>query len=248
MRWLWLSLLAVPLAAGIGAGVAPRSHAAGAAVSTAASTRDVATIYRQDCAVCHGGDGRGSQRGPSLVGSGRAGVDYYLTTGRMPLGSPDEIPRRHSPKYSPRTIRALVDYVWNLTGRTGPDIPRVDLRRADIAEGGELYRLNCAACHSWAATGGALTKRQAPSLEESTPTQIAEAMRVGPGWMPKFGEAAIDHAQLSDVVGYAKYAAHPNNRGGTPLAHVGPLAEGAVSVFIGLGLLLFFTLWIGTRE
>jgi ubiquinol-cytochrome c reductase cytochrome c subunit len=246
MRWLWASLIAVPLAAGLAAATAAHgSVAAGAAV---AAPRDVGTVYRQDCAVCHGGTGTGSARGPSLVGAGRASVDYYLTTGRMPLEDPDDIPRRHKPPYSPATIHALVDYVWELTGRTGPDIPKVDLRHADIAQGGELYRLNCAACHSWAGTGGALTKRQAPSLEPSTPTQIAEAVRVGPGWMPAFGTAAINDSQLADVVAYARYAAHPDNRGGAELGHVGPLAEGAVSVFIGLGLLLLFTLWIGTRE
>jgi ubiquinol-cytochrome c reductase cytochrome c subunit len=145
-------------------------------------------------------------------------------------------------------IRALVDYAWELTGRTGPDIPHVDLRHAGIARGGELYRLNCAACHSWAGTGGALTERQAPSIAPSTPTQIAEAIRVGPGWMPHFGTAAITDSQLPDVVAYARYSAHPNNRGGQPLGHVGPLAEGAVSVFVGLGLLLLFTRWIGTRD
>jgi ubiquinol-cytochrome c reductase cytochrome c subunit len=205
-------------------------------------------VYREDCAVCHGGDGNGSERGPTLVGSGRASVDYYLSTGRMPLDQPDDVPRRHPPKYSRATIRALVDYVWELTGRTGPDIPHLDLQRADIARGGELYRLNCAACHSWAGTGGALSKREAPSIAPSTPTEIAEAVRTGPGWMPAFGTAAISDSQLSDVVAYARYAAHPDNHGGLPLGHVGPLAEGAVSVFVGLGLLLLFTRWIGTRD
>jgi ubiquinol-cytochrome c reductase cytochrome c subunit len=243
MRWLWASLIAVPLAAGLAAATAaPRSGAA------ATAPRDVATVYREDCAVCHGGEGQGSDRGPTLVGAGRAAVDYYLSTGRMPINDPDDIPRRHRPKYSATMIRALVDYVWELTGRSGPDIPRVDLRAANIARGGELYRLNCAACHSWAGTGGELTERQAPSIKPSTPTQIAEAVRVGPGWMPQFGTAAIPDAQLPDVVAYARYAAHPDNRGGTPLGHVGPLAEGAVSVFVGLGLLLLFTRWIGTRD
>lgn len=237
-----MPLLAVPFAAGLAAvTLAPRS---GAAVSK----REVATTYRQDCAVCHGGAGQGSDRGPSLVGAGRASVDYYLSTGRMPLDEPDDIPHRHEPRYRAALRRALVDYVWELTGRTGPDIPHVDLRGADLAPGGELYRLNCAACHSWAGTGGALTERQAPSLQRSTPTQIAEAVRTGPGWMPRFGAAAIDDSQLADVVAYTRYATRPDNRGGLALGHVGPLAEGAVAVFVGVGLLLLFTRWIGTRE
>jgi ubiquinol-cytochrome c reductase cytochrome c subunit len=245
MRWAWLSLLALPLAVGAAAaGAAPRASAG----PRPAATGDIPTVYRQDCAVCHGGRGEGSERGPSLVGAGRASLYYYLSTGRMPLQRPDEVPHRSTPRYDAATIDALVDYVWDLTGRTGPDVPHVDLARADVANGGDLYRLNCAACHSWAGTGGALSEREAPSIRESTPTQIAAAVRTGPGWMPAFGTAAIDDRQLSDVVAYARYAAHPNNRGGAPLGHVGPLAEGAVSVFVGLGLLLLCTRWIGTRE
>jgi ubiquinol-cytochrome c reductase cytochrome c subunit len=243
MRWLWASLIALPLVAGLAA-----ASASPGPVAAAGAPRDVGTIYRQDCAVCHGGDGAGTGRGPTLVGAGRASLYYYLSTGRMPLDEPDDEPRRHPPKYSAAIIRALVEYVWDLTGRTGPDVPRIDLRGADIARGGELFRLNCAACHSWAGTGGALSKRQAPSIKPSTPAQIAAAVRVGPGWMPAFGTAAISDRQLSDVVAYARYASHPDNRGGLPLGHVGPLAEGAVSVFVGLGLLLLFTRWIGTRD
>jgi ubiquinol-cytochrome c reductase cytochrome c subunit len=242
MRWAWVPLLAVPFAAGLAAvTLAPRS-------SAAVNERDVASTFRRDCAVCHGGTGEGSDRGPSLTGVGRASLDYYLSTGRMPLDNPDAIPSRHRPRYDAPLRRALVDYVWNLTGRGGIDTPRVDLAHADLAAGGELYRLNCAACHSWAGTGGALTKRQAPSLAPSTPTQIAQAVRTGPGWMPAFGSAAIDGRQLDDLVAYTRYATHPNNRGGLALSHVGPLAEGAVGVFVGVGLLLLFTRWIGTRE
>jgi ubiquinol-cytochrome c reductase cytochrome c subunit len=259
MRWGWLPLLAVPIAAGLAAVTfAPRSSAAVASVSSeavasvsseaVASPGTVASTYRRDCAVCHGGNGEGSDRGPSLTGVGRASVDYYLSTGRMPLDNPDSVPSRHRPRYDAALRHALVDYVWNLTGRGGEDIPHLDLAHADLANGGELFRLNCAACHSWAGTGGALTKRQAPSLAPSTPAQIAEAVRTGPGWMPAFGHAAIDDAQLADLVAYTRYATHPDNRGGLALSHVGPLAEGAVGVFVGVGLLLLFTRWIGTRE
>src|SRR4051794_18023823 len=43
------------------------------------------TVYLRDCAVCHGADARGTSFGPSLQGVGRAALDYWLTTGRMPL-------------------------------------------------------------------------------------------------------------------------------------------------------------------
>src|SRR4051812_48639914 len=46
---------------------------------------DVRTVYLRDCAVCHGADARGTVDGPSLQGVGRASVDYWVSTGRMPL-------------------------------------------------------------------------------------------------------------------------------------------------------------------
>jgi ubiquinol-cytochrome c reductase cytochrome c subunit len=208
----------------------------------------LARIYRADCAVCHGGDGSGSDRGPSIRGVGKAALDYYLSTGRMPLRNPGDTPLRSTPRYPEPVIRALVDYIAALTGGGGPDVPRVDLAHANVANGGVIFRLNCAACHSWAGTGGALSTRVAPTIRPATPQQIADAIRVGPGEMPKFGTAAISDRELADVVAYARYASHPTNRGGAPLSHVGPLAEGAVSIFVALGLLLLFTRWIGTRE
>src|SRR5437764_61336 len=84
---------------------------------------DVNQIFLADCAICHGADGRGTNRGPTLVGVGRASLDYYLTTGRMPitdpncfLANPDQEIERHKPYYSPDVITALEDHVEGLTG------------------------------------------------------------------------------------------------------------------------------------
>lgn len=216
----------------------------------APTSADVVRTWLADCAVCHGGDGRGTFRAPSLEGAGPALVDYELSTGRMPLpptaGSTTKT-RRHRPAYDAATIRALVDYVAGLTGG-GEPIPRVDVSRSDLAEGGNQFRLQCAACHAWAGDGGGLLHREAPSLHASTPVQIAEAVRAGPGVMPAFGQAALDDRQLADVVAYVRYLDKPKDRGGDPLWHLGPMAEGAVAWILGIGLLLLVTVWIGERE
>jgi ubiquinol-cytochrome c reductase cytochrome c subunit len=65
--------------------------------------------------------------------------------------------------------------------------------------------------------------------------------------MPKFGTAAVPAGQLDDVVGYVHYLDHPQNRGGVPLWYLGPVAEGAVAIVLGLGLLLVLIRWIGSR-
>ncbi len=46
---------------------------------------DARLVYLRDCAGCHGADAKGTSKAPTLEGWGRAGVDYALTTGRMPL-------------------------------------------------------------------------------------------------------------------------------------------------------------------
>jgi ubiquinol-cytochrome c reductase cytochrome c subunit len=224
-------------------------------------------IYLRDCAVCHGSDGAGTPRGPSLTGVGRASVDYWVSTGRMPLTTPvgrDPLPpyrqlpppdrgfdssapaTRRKPAYPPDAIRALVDYVASL-GPGGPDIPVVDVAAGDLARGGEIFRLQCAACHAWAGDGGALLRREAPSLHQSTPTQIAEAIRVGPGNMPAFGSAAVTDADLDALVSYVRYLDHPRDRGGNPLWHLGPVAEGLIAWVLAMGSITLAVRWMGER-
>lgn len=208
---------------------------------------EVRLVFLRDCATCHGPEGRGTTRGPAIAGVGRASVDYMLSTGRMPIDQPDEKLRRRAPKYGPAARRAIVDYVSRFSFG-GVDIPAVRLRGANIAEGGSLFRLHCAACHSWAGEGGALLHREAPTLLESSVTEIAEAIRVGPSSMPAFGTAALDDRQLASVVAYVRSLRHPRDRGGLPLWHLGPLPEGAVAWVLGMGLLVLATQWIGERN
>jgi ubiquinol-cytochrome c reductase cytochrome c subunit len=55
-------------------------------------------LYAQSCSGCHGEDLRGRKgQGPPLVGAGAAAVDFYLSTGRMPIASPTDEPVRADP-------------------------------------------------------------------------------------------------------------------------------------------------------
>jgi ubiquinol-cytochrome c reductase cytochrome c subunit len=65
--------------------------------------------------------------------------------------------------------------------------------------------------------------------------------------MPSFGSAAVTEDQLNDVVGYVRYLDHPDNRGGNPLWQIGPVAEGAIALIVGLGALLLCARFIGER-
>jgi ubiquinol-cytochrome c reductase cytochrome c subunit len=223
-------------------------------------------LYLRDCATCHGADATGTAFGPDLVGVGRAAVHYYVSTGRMPLvqsarsdakgrprqlapgrfaPDPDARVERHASPYTAGEMTALIDYTSALVG--GPDVSGISLTAGNVAIGGELFRLQCAACHSWAGEGGALLHREAPNLMRATPLQTAEAVRVGPGAMPAFGAAAITDAQLADLAAYVHRLQRPSDPGGSSLWHLGPVSEGAVAWIIGLGVLLLFIRWIGER-
>lgn len=207
----------------------------------------IAQTYLADCAMCHGRFGEGTVRAPSLQGVGAAYVDYMLSTGRMPLKAGQDPTKRHTPSYSPEVIAQLVDYVASFAPGGFP-VPKPDVAGADVANGGELYRLNCAACHQSVGSGGALLDREAPPLHSATAVQVAEAVRVGPGQMPAFGTAALSDSDVADVAAYVTTVLHnPKDRGGIPIWHLGPVPEGAVAIVVGLGLLVLFAVWTEGR-
>jgi ubiquinol-cytochrome c reductase cytochrome c subunit len=215
------------------------------AATPAAAAIDARQLFQRDCAVCHGADAKGTDRGPTLEGWGRAGTDYALTTGRMPLPEPGAATERRPPKYDAATITALEDYIATLVPG-GPDVPHIDPRAGDLATGGSAYRAQCAACHQWSGDGGALLHREAPPLGASTPTQVAEAVRLGPGTMPIFSAAALTDSDLAGVVRYVGYLDEPDDRGGQPLWHLGPVAEGAIGL-VAVALLVVVVRLIGSR-
>ena len=73
-------------------------------------------LYLEHCASCHGEQGQGSQRGPSLVGVGPASTDFQLSTGRMPVSQEVPQARRGAPVFSADDIAALVGQVASFGG------------------------------------------------------------------------------------------------------------------------------------
>ena len=161
----------------------------------------VATLYEAQCAACHATDGTGVEdRGPALTNEGAAAADFVLRTGRMPLPHPHMEAERGPTRYTEDEIVALVEHVASFGG-DGPPIPDVDPARGDLASGVRLYQLNCAACHVASGAGAAIGGgRNAPDLMESTPTEIGEAVRVGPGAMPVF--ATLSDQDVDDLAAY----------------------------------------------
>ena len=207
-------------------------------------------LYLQDCAWCHGPAGEGTEFGPTLRGVGAASADFMLTTGRMPIPREIDNPPRRPPRYSDQQIAALVGLVASFGA--GPPIPPVDPARGDDRLGLRLYQENCAACHGASGSGGAMTQGLiAPGVLQSTPRQIAEAMRLGgaglfTGNMPKFGPESFDDHDVNSIIAYIERLPR-EDRGGFSLGRIGPVAEGFVAWAVGILALVLVIRWIGTR-
>jgi ubiquinol-cytochrome c reductase cytochrome c subunit len=117
-----------------------------------------------------------------------------------------------------------------------------------LSQGQQAFQINCAQCHQATGAGGMLSKGNVvPSLHDANITQVVEAMRIGPKPMPTFGTGTISYQQASAIAHYVQYLHAPDNSGGLPIAHFGPVAEGFVGILVGFGILWFATRMIGTR-
>jgi len=208
-------------------------------------------LFQANCASGHGSDALGTDRAPNLVGLGAATVDFWVSTGRMPLADTSQQAVRKPVRFTHKQILQIVAYVSSLAPAavSGPAIPVVHLQYADISNGNSLFVLNCAGCHTITGSGDALADGFfAPSLHKATSTQIAEAVRTGPGNMPRFSTGALSDKQVADIVSYVKGSIqHPNNAGGIALGGIGPVAEGFIALLIGVGICMLLAFWIGDR-
>ena len=201
-------------------------------------------LYAVHCISCHGADLRGTPMAPGLTSSGAGDVDFQLSTGRMPLEVPGTEPMRGPPSFPRPQIDALIAYVVS-HGGTGPPIPVLH-HNADLTRGRVIYEENCQQCHG--ATGdGAVAGFGwlAPSLKASIPVQVAEAVRTGPGIMPRYAAADISDRDLDALVGYVEAMHRPDDRGGYSLASAGPVGEGLAGWIVGVGGTIIVMLLVG---
>jgi ubiquinol-cytochrome c reductase cytochrome c subunit len=204
-------------------------------------------IYTRSCITCHGSNLQGVQdRGPSLIGAGEAAVYFQVHTGRMPLVRQEAQAAERPPIFSEEEIDQLMAYIQQNGG--GPTLPSGDLRDGDLAEGGELFRLNCAQCHNFVGEGGALSSgKRAPSLAEANDMTIYAAMLSGPENMPVFGDNHLSPDEKRSIIDYVQTIKTTADPGGAGVGRVGPVAEGLVIWVVGIGALLFGIFWMGTK-
>jgi ubiquinol-cytochrome c reductase cytochrome c subunit len=203
-------------------------------------------LFQTSCSSCHGFQGKGVKgQAPSLVGAGEAAADFYLRTGRMPLDQVGDEPLRGEPRFDDEEIRALDAYVGSLG--EGPAIPEVEPAKGSVSEGMKMFTESCAGCHGIGAKGGVAIGGYAPPLGEATPTEIGEAIRVGPYIMPRFSAAQITPADVNSIARYVELTQEPEDAGGFGIGHIGPVPEGLVAWLAALVALLLVARLIGER-
>jgi ubiquinol-cytochrome c reductase cytochrome c subunit len=206
-------------------------------------------LFAANCSSCHGPEALGTDRAPNLQGLGAGTVDFWVSTGRMPLEDSSVQATRKPPRFNRLQTLEIASFVQSFTPGVGVGVPVVNTAGADLENGNEMFSLNCAACHTITGAGDALMEgAYAPSLHLATPTQIIEAIRSGPGNMPRFGPGDITNAEARDIATYVdKTLQHPSNPGGFGLGGVGPVGEGFVGLLLGVGVLMLVCFWIGDR-
>jgi ubiquinol-cytochrome c reductase cytochrome c subunit len=206
-------------------------------------------LYDVTCITCHGANLQGvKNRGVSLLGVGGAAVYFQVSTGRMPATGQGSDQQRKTVKFNDKQIRQLAAFVQSKGG--GPKIPAGSVQAGDkaLAEGGNLFRLNCASCHGTTFKGAPLSAgKSAPSLNEATPLQIYTAMLSGPESMPVFSDNQITPAQKRAIVAYIETMKASDDPGGSGIDRIGPASEAIVAWVGGIGALMVVILWIGAK-
>ena len=253
-----------------GAGLLASALAPNAQVATAqrddqALIQEGKEIYDVACITCHGANLQGvADRGPSLIGTGEGAVYFQVNSGRMPMMSNDAQAERKKPRYTEDQALALAAYVAANGG--GPELvynpdgtlAKEELRgknydgkvqEADVARGGELFRLNCASCHNFTGRGGALSSgKYAPVLDPANEQEIYQAMLTGPQNMPKFSDRQLSADEKKDIIAFIKSTKETPSPGGWSLGGLGPVSEGIAMWMIGISLVAAGAMWIGSRS
>ncbi|NEC14207.1 c-type cytochrome [Streptomyces sp. SID8014] len=244
-------LLALAATGGLYTAFAPADKAQAEETAQSLAIEEGKKLYAVGCSSCHGTGGQGSSDGPSLVGVGSAAVDFQVGTGRMPLQQPGAQAPSKPAIYTQAEIDQMAAYIASLgAGPTAPTAKQYSPEGADIANGGTLFRNNCAQCHNFVGKGGALTNgKYAPDLEDVSPKHIYEAMQTGPQNMPSFPDSVLPEQEKKDVIAYLQTVntSESDSPGGLRLGGIGPVAEGLFAWIFGLGAMIAVAVWVAAR-
>ena len=219
------------------------------AVSSNLTVDDGKKLFQANCATCHGLNMEGTPDGPSLFGVGELSVEFQMATGRMPLQMQGPQAPQKPVQFTQEQIEAIAAWVQSVApGPTFPDERILD-GQGDVANGAELFRINCAMCHNVAAAGGALTEgKYAPALTSTSPLHLYAAMVTGPQNMPVFSDMNLTTEEKRDIISSIMFIEENESAGGFSLGSLGPVSEGLFIWIFGIGALVALTVWITAKS
>ena len=205
-------------------------------------------LYETHCITCHGSDLRGTAGVPSLANAGGAAVDFYVATGRMPDAMKSQQAPHTDPHFTQPQIAAIDAYVTS-RATTVIAIPNVVTSEASLQHGRSLFEENCQGCHGAAGEGASAGGDWiALPLYQATAKEIGEAIRIGPGVMPRFTNAQLNERDIGAIATYVHYLTVTSpSYGGFTMDYAGPAAEGLVGGILGVGALFWVIFFTGTK-
>ncbi len=216
--------------------------------ATSGDLREGRELYDTHCVTCHGANLQGSSGVPSLQNAGGAATDFYLITGRMPGAARATQAVHMAPHFTRQQIDALDAYITSRAKRA-ISIPTVTVNAALLQHGRSLYEEHCQACHGAGAEGATAGYGWiALPLYRSTPTEVAEAIRIGPGVMPRFNASQLSARDVDAIATYVHaLSVEPQRYGGLTMDYLGPTAEGLIGGILGVGALFWVIFFTGTK-
>lgn len=251
-KWAAAALIGIGLlvTGGIYAGATAAMASAQPTTTTSSLTADDGKkLFQANCATCHGMSLQGTADGPSLYGVGALAVEFQVSTGRMPLQAQGPQAPQKPAQFTEDQILAMSEWVQSQApGPTFPD-PKVLDGQGNVANGAELFRMNCAMCHNVAAAGGALTQgKYAPALTSTSALHMYAAMTTGPQNMPVFNDMTLTTEEKRDIISSLLFLQQNESAGGFSLGSLGPVSEGLFIWIFGIGALIGLTVWITAKS
>lgn len=251
-KWAAAALIGIGLlvTGGIYAGASAAMAATEPTAPTSSLTADDGKkLFQANCATCHGLNLEGTPDGPSLFGVGEVAVEFQMSTGRMPLQMQGPQAPQKPVQFTEDQILAIAE--WVQTTSPGPMFPaaRTLDGKGDVANGAELFRINCAMCHNVAGAGGALTEgKYAPALTSTSALHMYAAMATGPQNMPVFNDMTLTADEKRDIISALLFLQQNESPGGFSLGSLGPVSEGLFIWIFGIGSLIGLTVWITAKS
>ncbi len=251
-KWAAAALIGIGLlvTGGIYAGASAAMAATEpASAASSLTVEDGKKLFQANCATCHGLNLEGTADGPSLYGVGELAVEFQVSTGRMPLQAQGPQAPQKPKQFTEDQILAMSSWVQSVApGPTFPDEEILD-GQGDVANGAELFRVNCAMCHNVAAAGGALTEgKYAPALTGTSALHMYAAMTTGPQNMPVFNNMTLTPEEKRDIISSLLFLQENESAGGFSLGSLGPVSEGLFIWIFGIGALIGLTVWITAKS